>query len=140
LIVVVLAAYLAGTSTACQTITGCDDLIRCVSSQAEADRLNGTSSCKKYGYCPSPDGGDAGGDREVASDAAWDSEGIDGSMVDDAANPSACPPSTPSNPIPIAQHSVCAVPGTLCHYPATQCVCVAVDAAAYEWQCTHIIQ
>jgi len=138
LVIVVVAAYVAGTSTACQMIAACDDTIHCVSSQAEADRLNAGSSCKNYGYCPPPD---AGGDREVVSDASWDSNVPDGAEPDDAsANPSTCPTSTPSNPIPIVQHSECSVAGTLCHFPATQCVCIAFDAAALEWQCTHIIQ
>ena len=140
-LLVIVAALPAGTSTACQVITGCDDLIQCVSSQAEADRLNAGSSCPRYGYCPPPDAGDSGGGHVVVSDASSDSDVIDEPDADDAeVNPSACPLSTLSNPVPIVQHSACSMPGLLCHYPATECVCLTLDAAAFEWQCTHIIQ
>lgn len=42
--------------TGCR-VTGCPDIERCVSSQAEADRLNAGATCPEYAYCPPVEGG-----------------------------------------------------------------------------------
>jgi hypothetical protein len=86
-----------------------------------------------------------GAPNASSRDAAVDDASVDAPVDldgDDEAGPNGpnCPMSTSSNPIPIVQHSACTVPGTVCAYPATYCVCKTVDAGSPEWQCTHIIQ
>jgi hypothetical protein len=65
----------------CESGHACGDFETCVSSQAEADRMNAGSNCRNYVYCPPSDGGlddsDAGsvlGDGQVG-DVASDSAG-----------------------------------------------------------------
>ncbi len=73
----VLTAIVASV-LACQSQgpMDCPGFRSCVSSQAEADRLNGNSGCDNYVYCPPGDAGDDSpdvghlGDGSLASDVA----------------------------------------------------------------------
>ncbi len=43
----------------CGGTLACPDIEKCVSSQAEAERLNASQACEEYVYCPSSDSGPA---------------------------------------------------------------------------------
>ena len=100
----ILVACLMTAAVGCQGQEECNGVRECVSSQAEADRLNAGSQCPSYAYCPAYDGSiDATTDSGNSSDATADSSADDADGGVQCSSPLANPGFSSLAELPIAQ-------------------------------------